>query len=110
MVNVYLISSELDGKNLYKIGFTRREIQVRINEFKTGNASPFILVDSFQSKWGTKIEAHLHKFYRSKKISGEWFDLTEDDVLQFRERCQKFHDNLELVSTTNSYYLERGDF
>ena len=57
MFNIYLICAEIDGKKLYKIGYTRREIQDRIR----GNASNFWIVDSFQSKWGTKIEAMLHK-------------------------------------------------
>lgn len=61
MFNIYLICAEIDGKKLYKIGYTRRSIQERIREFKTGNASEFYIVDSFQSKWGTKIEARLHR-------------------------------------------------
>lgn len=110
MYNVYLICSEIEGKNLYKIGYTRREISKRIKEFKTGNASEFYLVDSFQSKWGTKIESQLHRFLRSKKISGEWFDLSKEDVISFRKSCQEIHNNLELISNTNTYYLDRGRF
>jgi hypothetical protein len=33
MINVYLISSEIDGKRYYKIGHTRRKVEERIKEF-----------------------------------------------------------------------------
>ncbi len=110
MYNVYLICSEIEGKNLYKIGYTRREIEKRIKEFRTGNASEFYLVDSFQSKWGTKIEAQLHKFFKSKKIRGEWFDLSKEDIQKFKSYCESIHFNLDLISTNNTYYLDKGDF
>lgn len=110
MYNVYLVASEIEGKTLYKIGYTRRPIEKRIKEFKTGNASQFYLVDSFESKWGTKIEAQLHKFFRSKKVSGEWFELNSDDLIKFKKDCQMIHTNLELVSSDNTYYLSRNSF
>lgn len=110
MFNIYLVCSEINGQKLHKIGYTRRPIEKRIREFKTGNASDIYLVDSFQSEWGTKIEAMLHKIYKPKKINGEWFNLDKDDIKLFREHCEKIHDNLEIISNQNSYYQEKGDF
>jgi hypothetical protein len=110
MINIYLICSEIEGKKLHKIGYTKRSIEKRIKEFKTGNASELYLVDSFQSKWGTKIEAQLHRHFKPKKVNGEWFDLDESDIPKFKMFCQAFHNNLELISTQNTYYLDKGDF
>jgi hypothetical protein len=110
MYNVYLICSEINGERLYKIGYTRRTPEQRIKEFKTGNASDFWLVDSYKSKWGTKIEAQLHKIFRKNKVSGEWFNLSNDDLKTFREKCTIIDNNLEMVANTNTYYLDRGDF
>ena len=110
MFHIYLVCSEINGQKLHKIGYTRRTIEKRIKEFKTGNASEIYLVDSFQSKWGTKIESQLHKIYKSKKLSGEWFELDDNDIKIFKEHCEKIHQNLETISNTNTYYLERGDF
>ena len=104
MFNIYLICAEIDGKKLYKIGYTRREIQDRIR----GNASNFWIVDSFQSKWGTKIEAMLHKQYRQKKINGEWFDLNESDINEFKSFCQLSHNNFEILFNSNTYVIDRG--
>jgi len=108
MINVYLISVETDGKKLYKIGYTRREVTDRIKEFDTGNAQTFKIENVFNSKWGTKIEAHLHKYFKLKKIKGEWFNLTEEDVNLMLSQCKKVHENFELIENNNTYYIDRG--
>lgn len=110
MYTVYLICAEFEGTNLYKIGFTRRTVDERIKELKTGNGSHIYVVDSFKSKWGTKIEATLHRAFKSKGVSGEWFKLDLEDIKTFKETCQIFHKNLELISETNLYYQEKGKF
>ncbi len=110
MFHIYLVCSEIGGQKLHKIGYTRRTIEKRIKEFKTGNASDIYLVDSFQSEWGTKIESQLHRIYKSKKIGGEWFDLSEDDIIDFSNHCRKIHDNLTLISKQNTYFLDKGEF
>jgi hypothetical protein len=110
MFNIYLVCSEINGQKLHKIGYTRRPVEKRIKEFKTGNASDIYLVDSFQSQWGTKIESQLHKIYKSKKIGGEWFDLNEEDIEGFSKNCKRIHDNLTLISEQNTYFLDKGDF
>lgn len=110
MFFIYLVCSEINGQKLHKIGYTRRTIEKRIKEFKTGNASDIYLVDSFQSEWGTKIESMLHKIYKSKKVEGEWFNLDEDDVNRFNTHCSTIHNNLKLISEQNTYFLDKGDF
>jgi hypothetical protein len=110
MFHVYLLCAEINGEKLYKIGYTRRTPEQRIKEFKTGNASEFWLVDSYKSKWGTKIEAQLHRSFKAKKVSGEWFSLSEEDLKTFKEKCSIIDRNLDLITNTNTYYLDRGDF
>ena len=105
MIKVYLISSGVDDK-IYKIGHTRRGVKNRIKEFKTGNSSNLEVVDTFESKWGTKIEASLHKRY--KRIEGEWFKLDEKDILNFNDECKKLHDIFELLSTQNTWVIDKG--
>jgi len=109
MIKIYLISAEIGGEKLHKIGYTKRTIEQRIKEFKTGNASEFYIVDSFESKWGTIVEAQLHKIFRDKKVNGEWFDLDDDDIMKFKKMCKQIDNNLEVVSQGN-YYLENGKF
>ena len=107
-MNIYLISSETNGQKLYKIGITKRAIEVRMKELKTGNAAELAIVDSFQSKWATKIEANLHRQFMPKKISGEWFRLVEQDLSEFKEKCRLLHDNFELMESANTYVIDRG--
>lgn len=109
MINIYLICSEIEGEKLHKIGFTRRDINVRLKEFKTGNGADLYLVDSFKSKWGTAIEVSLHRSFKSKKVSGEWFKLDDNDVKTFKEKCQSIHDNLTFIEDNNLYYREKNN-
>jgi hypothetical protein len=101
---VYLISSTIEGDICYKIGYTKRNPLQRIKEMKTGNASELELIESFQSKWGTQIEAKLHRTFQDKKISGEWFRLTAYDLIKFREICEQSHNNFELLSKNNTWF------
>ena len=107
-MNIYLISSETNGQKLYKIGITKRAIEVRMKELKTGNAAELAIVDSFQSKWATKIEANLHRQFKPKKISGEWFQLAEQDLKDFKEKCRLLHANFDLMEKSNTYVIDRG--
>lgn len=107
MFSVYLVSAEINKKKCYKIGYTKRTVEERIREFKTGNASEFEIVDFFTSQWGTKIEALLHKTFKNKKVNGEWFNLDESDILLFRECCEKFHNNFEMMLEDNTYIIDR---
>jgi hypothetical protein len=110
MYCVYLVCSEIDGKKLHKIGFTRRTPEIRIKEFKTGNASNMSVVNRFNSKWGTKIESRLHNLFFQKKVNGEWFELDESDIEKFSEVCQLIDKNLNLISENNTYFLDKGEF
>jgi hypothetical protein len=71
---------------------------------------PNVVVDSFKSKWGTKIESQLHRRFNKFKINGEWFKLNDEQVKSFNNECQLIHDGLEIISTQNTYYLDRGNF
>jgi hypothetical protein len=109
MITVYLICAEINGEKLYKIGYTRREVEKRVKELKTGNAADFHIVESFKSKWGTKIESQIHRRLKNKKVDGEWFQLNNKDVEGFIDMCEQIDHNLEIVSQT-TYYMDRGDF
>jgi hypothetical protein len=108
MYTVYLLSSEINGSKIYKIGFTKRNVENRIKEFQTGNASEIKIVETFKSKWGTKIESFLHRKFSNKKISGEWFGLNESDINNFIKSCQVIHNNYDTMSEINTYFIDRN--
>lgn len=107
MYKVYLISSG-DVEKQYKIGYTRRDVEDRVREFKTGNSNNLEVISVFESKWGTKIESSLHRKYKTKKIDGEWFDLNQEEVNNFKIECERIHDMFELISNENTYIIDRG--
>lgn len=109
MFKVYLLSVG-EEKRRYKIGYTRRQVEQRIKELKTGNCENFEIISVFESKWGTKIESKLHDKYRSKKIDGEWFQLDDIDILLFQESCQNIHNMFEFLSKENTWIIDRGGF
>jgi len=110
MINVYLISSEIEDSICYKIGFTRRDPEYRIKEMKTGNASELKIISTFSSKWGTQIESRLHKIFKHKKISGEWFTLSNSDISKFNRLCEETHNNLEFLSENNTWFQKLGRY
>lgn len=106
MYKVYLIKNLDDDQ--YKIGYTRRTVEKRIKEFKTGNCNQLKVIHEFESKWGTKIEASLHRRFKYKKIAGEWFKLEKEEVDNFIPECQKLHQNFDILNLTNSFVMEKG--
>lgn len=109
MYNVYLISAEINNEKLYKIGFTRREVNKRLKELKTGNPADFRIVETFKSDYGTKIESQIHKIFNYKKVDGEWFSLTDEDIVNFTNICEKIEDNLKLLKN-NTYIIDKGGY
>ena len=99
---VYLICSQTNDLNLYKIGFTKRDIKKRIADLQTGNANEIYLIDYFESKWSTKIERYLHKLFKEKRLKGEWFSLSDNDLEIFKEKCQMIHNNFEILENENT--------
>ncbi len=68
---IYLISAQINDEVLYKIGYTKRKVEQRIKDFKTGNASDFDIIGTFIcDKYHITLEKRLHNFFRTKKISG----------------------------------------
>ena len=109
MYKVYLIMT-VEEKPRFKIGYTRKDVEQRIKQFKTGNSSDFQILDIFESKWGTKIEANLHRRFESKKIEGEWFYLTNEDISTFNKQCKDIHNMFEILNTQNTWIIDKGGF
>jgi hypothetical protein len=109
MYKVYLLISGTTNKR-YKIGSTRRNVINRLNELKTGNSHNLDVLSVYESKWGTKIERALHRKYSSKKIEGEWFLLSEEEVKNFWSDCKKIDDTFEILDhRQNTWVIEKAD-
>jgi hypothetical protein len=69
----------LKGLNSYKIGYTTN-FNKRIKVYKTHNPNikTICLIESNNS---FEFESYLHNRFKNKNVNGEWFDLTEEEVL-----------------------------
>lgn len=96
-MNIYVV--KVNDQQLFKIGITQN-VKRRVYQLQTAN--PFIvkLLFSSVSTSALLIETYLHKRYKSKNVSGEWFTLSESDLIEmqdiianweevFKEICEK---------------------
>lgn len=94
MMFVYLI--RISENSTYKIG-TTKDINKRIKQLQTGNAEQIYIIDKYQSDNAYKIEKALHNFFKHKNKLNEWFDLTIEDEIKFKELCIKIDNNLKFL-------------
>lgn len=82
---VYILSEEKINP-LYKIGVTKN-VKRRINQLKTEYAYPVKVIMSFLCKEEDRfiIEKYLHQAFAEKRMNGEWFNLTNDDIEYLNE-------------------------
>jgi hypothetical protein len=104
---IYLIKAELEGIGYYKIGITSRTPEKRLKELQTGNALKLELVNVFPTKFNTLFESTLHRTYAIEKESGEWFSLSQDQVKDFLNTCQKIENNLKCISENNTFFDDK---
>ena len=74
---VYILKT---GKNLYKIGKTR-DLLKRLNAYHTHLPVLFRVVRQYIASNMTELEESLHIVFQHKRVKGEWFQLTKDDLV-----------------------------
>tara|TARA_R110000796_G_C14424314_1_gene420331 strand:+ start:143 stop:610 length:468 start_codon:yes stop_codon:yes gene_type:complete len=74
--SIYII--EVGGK--FKIGYTSN-FNIRIKKYKTHNPD-FRIVICVRSESAFTLEVALHERYKDFNISGEWFDLSKDQLVE----------------------------
>jgi len=62
--------------NAYKIG-TSNNLRTRVKQLKTAN--PYLTV-LYVGRGSYLMEAHFHKLFSDKRIRGEWFNLSSEDI------------------------------
>jgi hypothetical protein len=100
---VYLINEE--STNNYKIGITTaKKVEDRIKQLQTGSSNKLVLVHKFESDFLNKLETTLHSMFSSKRKEGEWFEFTEKDVENYKDRIKITEDKFKFLSENNSYF------
>lgn len=103
MAFVYLIGN-IDNDNICKIGVTKKHnINERMNQLQTGSSNELYIRDYFETKYPYKLENMLHRHFHNKNILNEWFELSNDDIMNFKNICKKY-ENILLSLKENPFF------
>ena len=73
---VYIIT---DGQ-YYKIGMTTGEAHKRMKEIQTMNPRKLEVIYQMEMNFPYDYERLLHDLFKHKRLKGEWFELTKEDI------------------------------
>ena len=97
MINRGFVYLLCDGDK-FKIGMTKhKDINKRIQELQTGNPYEIWLRDYYETDNPLKIEKMMHARHASSNIKNEWFDLTAEEVINFKNECMQCEKILEAL-------------
>ena len=104
MGSVYLLGdSEKEG--IFKIGVTRGDIQKRIKKLQTGNAGEIYLVSYYETEYPFLMEKMLHTKFFSDKVLNEWFSLTTEERVRFKESCEEIQKTIDALQ--DNYFFKK---
>ena len=98
---IYFVrEQEANGFSPYtKIGLIKytedRDSQSRIGEHQTGNPRPLIVFRFVPTFCVTAAETYMHRKYASHRFHGEWFQLSESQILEAFDFCQSLAKRFE---------------
>ncbi len=93
---VYLICDP--ESDTYKIGVTKRNINVRLKELQTGNSSELFVVHTYKCDDPYRLEQMLHTRFKMKGALNEWFSLDSEDINGFIDICKKTEEIIKSLS------------
>ena len=101
---VYLLG-DWEKEGFFKIGVTKGKIENRIKKLQTGNGGEIYLVNSYEYEHPFILEKMLHDKYSTKNVLNEWYNLSDEDVLDFKKTC----DNLVSIinSLKDNYFISK---
>jgi len=91
------------GLNPIKIGYSNNESPIgRFLQFKTYAPYGSEILGFIQTDEAKQIESKLHLKYSNKRLCGEWFEITEEEV----NREIDFYSNIEDIKDRNNFQIE----
>ncbi len=103
---VYLILEvDIEGNERHKIGISKNHPDKRVKALQTGNSNKIRTLKYYESIYYKKIEYVLHKEFKFKQTEAknEWFKLTDDDIANFIQSCEKHEKNFKIIEEYNTY-------
>lgn len=107
---IYILSSINNDEVVYKIGYTKNNVNERVKQLKTGNCESIdINYISEPTIFFSKIEKYLHKYYEEYNIDGEWFLLSKEEVSTIPNRINKLINTYQDLYNDNAYFKKEID-
>lgn len=103
---VYLIG-EMDNRDIFKIGVTKKDINSRIKELQTGSSNELYIRSYFKSLFPYKLEKMLHRYYSNNNKLNEWFTLSESQVKKFQSVCEQ-HEEILKSLVDNPFFNKKS--
>ena len=91
---VYLIG-QLDNKEMFKIGVTKKDVNLRLKELQTGSSEELYICSHFKSKYAYKLEKMLHRHFSSNNKINEWFIFNDSQFSNFSKLCEHYEHILD---------------
>lgn len=101
---VYLLMTNNELGEVFKIGVSKNDPNLRLKSLQTGNSNKISLVKCYETDNYFKVEKMLHLKYNKERKSGEWFTLNNDSVLSFIDHCTKADTTITFLKENNYFY------
>lgn len=89
------------GLSPVKIGFTSSESPInRFDSFRTYAPYGSEILGFIQTENPSELEFRLHNKFSAKRLLGEWFDITQEEV----QEVIKFYTPIEQINEMNEFY------
>ena len=92
---VYLICDA--ETNRYKIGMTKGTIKNRMKKLQTGNSCELHIANYHETFYPYCIENMLHKYFSNKNELNEWYNLSSEDVFNFKNLCNEMENRINTL-------------
>jgi len=109
MRKLYLLSTtDHNGDKIYKIGFTKKSVESRVKQLQTGNHYKINIEFVYEAdNYISSIESRLHRDFTIDRVSGEWFELSQESVDKIPSLCDRYY-NMFCALESNSYLEKIG--
>ena len=92
---IYLICDP--ANNTYKIGVTRNIESNRLKKLQTGNSTELHIVSIYKCEYPFRFESMLHSYFKTKQELNEWFNLSNEDILLFQNKCKELDNTIHIL-------------
>lgn len=101
---VYLLEEYRNEECAFKIGFTTKPIEERVKSMQTGNSDEIIVCHTVHTEHYLKLEKLLHNFYCPSHKRGEWFSITDEEALNFKNICDEKISLIKYLEKNNVFF------